>query len=402
MLISRVLSRWWVGGGNGKGMSNAATLDVDKRSDATETSHFMPRTQELIRQWQLIREIDGSPGLTIDELAEIGGCTTRTIRRDLKALQSAGFALYDTTEERPVRWRLLSNPLKGLDTSFRITELCALYFSRALLEAAAHAPFDAELASAFGRVEAALPKAMKVFLDRLPGVLVAKGARRKLPASQDPRGARTSRLMEAALNRREVSLRYASASSRVTRDYTVHPYRLAYADGGLYLLAFVPAYDEVRTFALERIENASLLDTTFTRSEAMPGEAFADSMGVHTGRPTAIVVDFVPRVTAYIRERQWHASQVLTDRPDGGVRMKLRVCRDESLRAWILGFGPDARVASPAALAAEIAAAHGAAQARYADIGTVSPIQANGPVQRPLPFPPQLAAQPRLARSRVS
>jgi predicted DNA-binding transcriptional regulator YafY len=360
----------------------------------------MPRTQELIRQWQLIREIDGSHGLTIDELAEIGGCTTRTIRRDLKALQSAGFALYDEREgEGPTRWRLLANPLKRLDTSFRITELCALYFSRALLQAAAYPPFDAELASAFARVEAALPNAMRSFIDRLPGVLVAKGARRKLQAAQDPRGVRTSRLMEAALNQREVGLRYASASSGVTREYTIHPYRLAYADGGLYLIAYVPAYQQVRTFALERIESAALLDTKFTRRESLPAEAFADSMGVHTGRPTPVVIDFVPRVSAFVRERQWHTSQLLTERPDGGLRMKLKVCLDAALRSWVLSFGPDARVVSPSALADEIAAAHHAAHARYADIEAVQTPAVSGPVQRQLPFPPGLTGRSSRAAS---
>ena len=45
-----------------------------------------------------------------------------------------------------------------------------------------------------------------------------------------------------------------------TRDYLVHPHRLAFAQGGLYLLAFVPAYKDIRTFAVDRIRSVSLDD----------------------------------------------------------------------------------------------------------------------------------------------
>ena len=54
------------------------------------------RNAEVIRQWQILREIEGRrTGVTIHELAERVKVTTRTIRRDLQALQEAGFALYD-------------------------------------------------------------------------------------------------------------------------------------------------------------------------------------------------------------------------------------------------------------------------------------------------------------------
>ena len=38
---------------------------------------------------------------------------------------------------------------------------------------------------------------------------------------------------------------------RVALEYIVEPLRLSYAEGGLYLTAWVPAYLEIRTFAAE-------------------------------------------------------------------------------------------------------------------------------------------------------
>ena len=40
------------------------------------------------------------------------------------------------------------------------------------------------------------------------------------------------------------------------------PYRLALANGGLYLVAWVPHYDAFRTFAVERVERLSVTDDT--------------------------------------------------------------------------------------------------------------------------------------------
>ena len=69
----------------------------------------------------------------------------------------------------------------------------------------------------------------------------------------DPRQQRIAgRLLEATIHLRQASLVYHSQSSDRIKTYLVHPYRLAHAQGGLYLLAYVPEYQQVRTFAIER------------------------------------------------------------------------------------------------------------------------------------------------------
>lgn len=353
-----------------------------------DTWNGMPRTLEIVRQWELILALDKSAhGLTLRRLAEIGTCSTRTIRRDLAALQRAGFPLYDDKVDGSARWKLAANPLKGLDPGFRLTELCALYFSRAMLEAFVGSPFHADVRSAFARFEKALPPTMRSFLDALPGAIKAKPAKMKLAPRADARGERTTRLMDAILNRRQIDMRYASVSSRRTKDYVIHPYRIAYAEGGLYLIAFVPEYGETRTFALERISHVSQRDATFAAPEPLPTDVFPHSLGVHTGTPESITIEFNPWAAGYVRERQWHPSQRQRSHPDGSLVMDLRVCRDEALRSWILGFGPSARVVSPQGLADEIARAHRSAWNRYQPLEAAAAPAHDGPVQRRLPFP---------------
>jgi predicted DNA-binding transcriptional regulator YafY len=291
--------------------------------------------------------------------------TTRTIRRDLTALQIAGFPIYDDDVDGVKCWRLDPKAMGALGRSgLTFAELCALYFSRALLECFAGTYLQQDLQAALDKVEGALSPAMKKFLNRLPRVISAKGPAAK---KQDRDTYRTiSLLFEASVGHRVVSMRYDSAGSGRTKEYAIHPYRLVHAQGGLYLIAFVPAYGEVRTFAVERIRRATVDPATFEPVAELDSDPFRNSMGVFRGPTVRVQLKFHASIAATIRERTWHSSQVLKDRSDGGVTMLLDVSDDYALRAWILGFGRYVRVVSPPYLADSIQEECDAAATQYA------------------------------------
>jgi predicted DNA-binding transcriptional regulator YafY len=329
----------------------------------------MPRNAEVIRQWTILREIENAraAGVTIDDLAALCDVTTRTIRRDLQALEEAGFPLFDdrSGDDGRTRWRVNGQAFKGLSAGLTVSELCALYFSRTLLASLSGTPFRDEVASAFEKLTAALTPHMRQFLDQLPRVITTKAD--PMRRHENPRQQQlVARALEATLHLRQAQLTYHSKSSDRTKSYLVHPYRLAYAQGGLYLLAYVPEYSEVRTFAVERIQEMSLLEERFTPIEELPEAAFPHSLGVHSGPPERVEIAFEPAVGDYVRAREWHPSQQLRDIESGGVAMTLDVCLDRALQSWILSFGPFARVVSPESLAREIAEQLSEAKARYA------------------------------------
>ena len=325
----------------------------------------MPRNAEVIRQWSILRDLEASRRLTIDDLSRRTGVTTRTIRRDLEALQTSGFPLYDEVIDGKRYWTLEAKAFRRLDdTGFTLAELSALYFSRTLLECLAAAPFRQDVASAFEKLAAALTPGMRHFLDRLPMVIQAKGASPR-PAEGPAERERIARLLDGTLNHRRATMKYFSMSSGREKDYLIEPYRLLYSPGGMYLLAFVPDYGELRTFSVDRIRKVSLLEERFTPSD-VPEGAFAHSIGVNEGTPEQIEIAFEPRIAPYVRERRWHPSQKNAERKDGGVVLSLSVCNDWALRSWILSFGPLARVLSPATLAAQIKDEIDRASERYA------------------------------------
>jgi predicted DNA-binding transcriptional regulator YafY len=327
----------------------------------------VPRNAEVIRQWTILREIERAraAGVTIDDLASECGVTTRTIRRDLQALEEAGFPVYDdkSRDDGKTRWILNGQAFKGLAAGLTLSELCALYFSRSLVESLAGTPFRNEVETAFEKLTAALTPHMQRFLDQLPRVLSTKAQ----PHTADgvDRSRIEARALEGTLYQRQATIRYYSKSSGRTKDYLVHPYRLAYAQGALYLLAYVPEYREVRTFAVERIQDLSLREETFTPIEELPEDAFPHSLGVHTGPPERVEIEFQPAVADYVKARTWHPSQQVHETANGGVGVTLDVCLDRALQSWILSFGPFARVVSPASLAKDIASQFEEARAQY-------------------------------------
>jgi predicted DNA-binding transcriptional regulator YafY len=310
----------------------------------------VPRNAEVIRQWTILREIEKARagGVTIDDLASLCEVTTRTIRRDLQALEEAGFPLYDdrSHDDGRTRWAINGQAFRAVTAGLTLSELCALYFSRTLLEALSGTPFRDDVESAFEKLGGALAPHMRQFLDQLPRVLASKpDPMRKRDGPRQQRLA--ARLLEATLHLRQASLTYHSHSSDRTKVYLVHPYRLAHAQGGLYLLAYVPEYREIRTFAFERIQEVSLLEDRFTPIEALPDEAFPHSLGVYSGPPERVELEFQSAVADYVAAREWHPTQTIESLAGGGLRVTLDVCIDRSLHSWILSFGPFVRVLSP-------------------------------------------------------
>jgi predicted DNA-binding transcriptional regulator YafY len=317
----------------------------------------VPRNQEVIRQWKVLHALEASRhGVGIDALAGSLDVTTRTIRRDLAALQEAGFPLYDERDdEGRVRWRLDGQVLKGLETGFTLAELCALYLSRNLLDAVAGSPFQRDLTHAFARLERMLSPRMRQFLDRLPTVLVGQarspGPRRHRRRRRHRRGGCSRRRSTAARS----TMRYHSVSSGREKDYLVHPVPAGARPGRP-----LPARLRARVPATSAPSPSTGSPRRRSRSRRSPrgrpigDDVFANSLGVNTGPAAPVEIEFDARVAPYVRARVWHATQQLQEQPDGGVTLCMDVCHDWALRSWILSWGPFGRVRSPISLAKEI------------------------------------------------
>jgi proteasome accessory factor B len=311
------------------------------------------RNAEVIRQWKILKTIEAGRWTSTAALAAEHGVTERTVRRDIEALQEAGFPLYDDRADGRKVWRLVEGHRHRLSQSFTLAELAALYFSRNMLSFLGGAPFAQDLESAFAKIREALPAKSLPYLSRIQDLF---GARPDPWKDYSRKQDIIAGLIDAILHQRQARIAYYSFQSRRTKAYTLDPYRLVYYRGGLYLYARAHEYDEVRTFAVERIQKIEVLEAGFEAPSDFSASGYARSaFGITGGRAEKVELVFAPEMAGYIRERVWHESQALEEVADGSVRLRMEVAPGWELKAWIKGFLPHVRVIAPAGLRDEIA-----------------------------------------------
>jgi len=311
------------------------------------------RNAEVIRQWRILKRIEAGRYTTAQDLADEHGVTERTIRRDIEALQEAGFPLYDERTDGRKVWRLVEGYKQRLTQTFTLAELSALYFSKNLMSFLGGAPFAQDVESAFAKIREALPARSLPYLARIQDLFSARPDPWKdYSEKQDI----IAQLIDAVLHQRRATIAYYSFNSKRTKTYTVDPYRLVYWHGGLYLYARAEEYGEVRTFAVERIEKIEVRDETFEVPPDFSVSEYArGAFGIAGGKAEAVEIAFDAAVAGYIRERVWHESQSLEEGPGGGVTLRLNVAPGFELKSWIKGFLPHVRVVKPASLRTEVA-----------------------------------------------
>ena len=93
----------------------------------------MARGDQLGRQWKILQMlIDAKTGRSVADIADRLACHTRTVYRDLIALQTAGFPIYDEKQGGKSLWFMLESR-KSISMPLSMTELTALYFGRDFL-----------------------------------------------------------------------------------------------------------------------------------------------------------------------------------------------------------------------------------------------------------------------------
>jgi predicted DNA-binding transcriptional regulator YafY len=331
----------------------------------------MGRNAQLIRQWAILKQIETNRWTTISDMAEHHIVSTKTIRRDLAALMEAGFPLYDERYDGKVYWRL-NEEYKGLPlASLSLSETAALYFSKKLVINLAAPPFSNDIASAFKKIETALPEKNIKFLDSLDSMI---SVRADAPKDLDHAKQTIKVLMEAIGEEVRSKMQYFSVHSQQKKTYTIHPYRLMYFRGGLYLFAFVEEYKQIRTFAIERIENIEKTRDRFDKPPDFSVESYLESaFGVVKEDPFDVEIIFNADIAEYVRSRVWHPSQRVREIGNGRINMKMHVGGEFELGSWILSFGPSAVVVSPERLRRRVEAELSRALDNYRVEVTVAP-----------------------------
>jgi predicted DNA-binding transcriptional regulator YafY len=152
-------------------------------------------------------------------------------------------------------------------------------------------------------------------------------------------------ITQAIDKNRTAQIRYFSASRNTTTRREVDPYRLWYASGGLYLIAYDHLRKDVRMFAVERIRSITLTDHPYQMPLGFEIEEYVhDALMVMRGRRIEVELLFSKTAAAWVKDKLWHTSQETALLKDGRLRMVLKVADTDELAGWILSFGSQVRV----------------------------------------------------------
>lgn len=277
----------------------------------------------------------------------------RTLYRDLEALSQAGFPLFPEGKGDVQKWKLQRNT--SINQYFVLTarELFALYLARGMLTPLSHTPFYEDLNSIFNKLESRLGAKQAEHLNALESEMKFEpGPQWGLGLNPDILETVRAACAEGQL----IKTTYYSANSKKETVRELGPHFLYYAKGGLYLVAEDMTDQRVKVFALPRFKTAEMLDQPYENPIKTPEELFDGAMGAYaSGSIQEVVLEFEPTVAEYVRERRWHPSQRVVSLEGGKIRVHLEVADTPELHSWILGFGPEARIVAPIAVAEKVA-----------------------------------------------
>ena len=230
-------------------------------------------------------------------------------------------------------------------------ELLALLVAEKALQQYRGTNFEKPLSAAFKKLAASLPENISInFSDWEQTISFRTSAEPILDLGV------FDKLSRATAGHQTLRLTYRKPGRKATELRVVDPYQLANINGEWFLFAWCHLRKDIRTFAPARIVGVEARGETFKRPEKFSLERrLRDSFGVIAGQGDfEVVLSFDELVSDYIREKRWHPSQKLSELPDGGVELRLKLSSIDEIRRWVLGWGGSCRVVGPAELATSV------------------------------------------------
>jgi len=341
------------------------------------------REETYTRHWRILCFIlDSHRGKLLSEihrdLRDHGfDVVERTVRRDLEALQYAGFPVTSEKVDRGTVWTLTKDYRNMPPAPFGLHEAFAMLVARSVLEARGHAPLAQQIGVIFDKLTHKAGPEFRRILTRLEGSVYCKPLTRTqgrlVPGYYD-------RIMQAIEEQKKLRVTYRNAAGHVSRGRLLAPIRLWIDNQQTYLIAYCYQRAEVRMFLMARFEAMEVTSERFEVIWKFDAEKYAsESFGAFRTDPENIELEYDDFLRSYFEAHPLHASQRLARR-DGRHLLRLRVGINESLIHRLLGFGHMVRVVKPRALADLLVERHRQAIAAY------EAESADGVVQPTLPL----------------
>ena len=230
-------------------------------------------------------------------------------------------------------------------------ELLALVLGVECAQRYAGTALETPLRSAVAKVTRSLRGPVTVDLDA-----IRQGFSVSPPSAQGAAQETLITLLSAIRERKLVKMRYYAAYKREEAEREVQPVHLVNREGDWYLVAYDRSRSGYRYFHAGRIRKLRVLGRAIRPRPQAEVEAWmAQSFQILTGGAEVnVAVRFDAEQAPYVRDRVWHPSQRIEEKPDGGLVLRFRTAGLIGVRRWVLQYGPHAEVLEPKSLREEI------------------------------------------------
>lgn len=340
--------------------------DLEQESDWDEPDDRRSRKRDRLARLLSVASILYSRGSTeagvpVAEIARLTDMTTRTVYRDIRALdEELGVPVFQAGRGRfGIDRKYFLPPLR-----LSVPEAIVLFLAARLI-ARWSDEYDAAVVSAFTKLADLLPQPIA---RHVAATMLSVGEHGR----NEPFMRNFATVARGWAEGRVVQIDYEAAGADRKRT-RVRPYLLEpdAASRNVYLIGHDESADAMRTYKVERIRSSTLSSDRYEiPADFDPDRWLAHSWGIWSSdtTPTArIRLRFDRDVAHRVRESVWHRSQELVELADRGVELTVTVAGIVEIRPWVLSWGESVEVLEPPELRDSVARSVAAAAARYAD-----------------------------------
>ncbi len=298
-------------------------------------------------------------GVPVAEIARLTGMTTRTVYRDIRALEDElSMPVFEAGRGRyGIERKYFLPPLR-----LSVPEAIVLLLAARLI-ARWSDEYDQAVVSAFTKLADLLPQPIA---RHVTASMLAVGSHDR----NEPFIRNFTNVARGWAEGRVVELDYESfgGERKTTR---VEPYFLEpdAAQHSVYLIAYDRPAAGMRTYKIERIQSSTLTTDRYEIPADFDPDAWLEhSWGIWSsdGTPTETIrLRFDASAAHRVREAVWHRSQRVRDLPSGDLELTVEVAGIIEIKPWILSWGDAVEVIEPASLRSAVAETLRGASARY-------------------------------------
>jgi predicted DNA-binding transcriptional regulator YafY len=156
------------------------------------------------------------------------------------------------------------------------------------------------------------------------------------------------------LKRRRLKIRHFNRGRNAESEREISPQRLVHYRDNWYLDAWCHLRQDLRSFAVDAIRSADMLDTPAEEvAESELDRVLAAGYGIFSGEHTEWArLRFLPEQARWVMEEQWHPQQRTELLADGSLLLELPYAHPTELVMDILRHGSGVEVMAPPALRA--------------------------------------------------